>query len=281
MTNWGELSMLRALAVNNKYGGVPKWPQFAGIFQLIADFWRKEVIVFRGTKGLPNGWRAPYRMWIFGRREHGLARDYPEHGQLCFVTDETMQHFDAVEQPDPAGRPDVFDTSHMDENERYGQLGISFLDIPGFDPPVSRAPTAIPATDNGVPAGTPGYQRYNRPADDPQYRLLDNHPLVVCYEHDRDVMETRPGFGDGKMPRLANMLTMGAWTTEQGAPGVDVRPTVFEPWLMTSGNFRVLANPIPIRQGAYENKIAALYADWRVYLEGKIIKRPFTFENTP
>lgn len=282
MPDWGELSVLRVLAVNNKHGGVPKWPQFAGIFQLIADFWRKEVIVFHGTRGLlPNGWRAPYRMWIFGKREYGLGREYPEHGQLYFVTDETMQHFDAVEQPDPVGRPDIFDTSHMDENDRYGWLDMPFLDVAGFVPPVSRAPTDIPVTDNGVPVGTPGRETYSRPASDPQYRLRDDHPLVVCYEHDRDVIETRPGFGDGKMPRLANMLTMGAWTTEQGAPGVDVRPTVFEPWLMTSGCFRIQANPIPIRQGAYENKIAALYADYRLRLEGKTVKRPFTFQEAP
>lgn len=50
-TGWGELSMLRCLAVNEPNGGVAKWPQFDGIFQLIADFWRVEVVVFVRERG--------------------------------------------------------------------------------------------------------------------------------------------------------------------------------------------------------------------------------------
>lgn len=278
MPDWGELSMLRCLAVNNPHGGVPKWPQFEGIFQLIADFWRQEVVVFVGPRGA-GGWRAPYRMRAFGKQEHGASDRHPSAltglGQLLFVTDEDMQHFDAVEYHGPAGGR-VFDTSHLDEDGRYSQLRMPFLDLPGFVPPVSRAPADIPPTTNGVAPGAPGHVAYGRPSDDPRFRLPDDHPLVVCYEHDRDAIETRPGFGEGRMPRLSNMITMGSWTTEQGAPGVDARPTAFEPWLVTSGCYRTLVNPTMTRQGRYANNKAYLIAKYAPEFEGEQITRPRT-----
>lgn len=268
MADWGELSMLRCLAVNDPHGGVPKWPQFEGIFQLIADFWRQEVVVFVGRKGLPGtaplgGWRTVYTVRIFGKpgygRDQTFANPLTGHGQLLFVTDSTWQHFDAVEYHGPG---EIFDTSHLDENERYSHFRMPFLDVPGFFPPVSRAPTDIPATNNGLPPGAPGFVSYGRPADDPAFRLPDDHQLVVCYENDHDPIEIRAGFGDGKMPRLANIVTMGAWLTELGPPGVDVRPTVFEDWSVLSGCYKTLANPLLTRQGRYANNKAKLVAEY-------------------
>lgn len=270
MADWGELSMLRCLAVNDPDGGVPKWPQFEGIFQLIADFWRQEVVVFVGPKGLPGvaplgGWRTVYTVRVFGKRAYGRDQTYgnplTEHGQLLFVTDSTWQHFDAVEYHGPGH---IFDTSHIDENERYNNFRMPFLEVPGFIPPVSRAPTDIPATNNGLPPNAPGFVSYGRPADDPVFCLLDNHPLVLCYEHDHNAIETRPGFGDGNMPRLANMLTMGSWLTELGPPGVDVRPTVFEDWSILSGCYKTLANPLLTCQGRYANNKAKLVDEYSV-----------------
>lgn len=280
MLDWGELSILRCLAVNNPDGGPPKWPQFPAIFQLIADFWRQEVIVFEGQKGMrgpASGWGMPYKMRVFGKRAYGASPLYASAitkttGQLFFVTDDTWQHFDAVQ----FARKTVFNTDHINEDARYSPFNMRFLDIPGFVQPVSRAPVDIPATNNGIPPGGLGHVAYNRPADDPAFRLQDGHPMVVWYENDRDGIEYRNGFGGGRMPKLANMQTMGAWRTERAPAGMpDSRPTSFYPWLMTSGCYKTVEDPYITWQGKYENIKAKLIDEWLPWFEGKEIARPF------
>lgn len=192
-------------------------------------------------------------------------------GQLFFVTDETYEHFDAVNLgPGPAPGVTHFNTTNINTHMRYAPFQMPFLNIPGvFVPPVAGAPIDVPATNNGIPFGAPGHVTYGRPADDPAFRLPNNHALVNCYEQDREPIETRPGFGGGRMPILANMLTMGTWLAELGPPGVDVAPTTFETWLTTSGTYRPTANPREMRQGRYANNKAKLIHQWTAELDSR------------
>lgn len=275
MDDWGEFSMLRCLATNDPDAGPPKDVYYRSIFQLISDFFRQEVLVFYTFKGLPGpgaGFGGHYSSVVFGKQAFGTDPNFfnPCHnsGQLMFVTDENFDHFDAVTfAHERAGI--VFDTGNWDNNDRYGWILAPFTDPPDANPPVVMALTDIPGGNNGAPAGTPGHLTWGRPWDDPAFNLDANHPLVVCFENDRDAVETRPGFGNGRMPRMPNILTMGAWITEVGAPGEDSTPSGFEPWLMTSGWYRDMNDPARVLRGRYANKKAKIVADYTVELQDK------------
>lgn len=277
MDDWGELSVLRCLATNEPDAGPPKEPYFRSIFQLISDFYRQEVLVFykhKGVLGPGAGFEDHYSCYVFGKQAYGTDIDFynPCHntGQLMFVTDEDFEHFDAVTfSNSPPGT--IFDTSNWDNNERYGWILAPFTDPPDANPPIIVPLTDIPSEDNGVPVGTPGRLTWDRPWDNPAFVLAPGEPLVLCFENDRNAVETRPGFGNGRMPRLANKLTMGAWLTEVGAPGEDSRPTVFEPWLMTSGCYMQYGNARLTFQGRYMNKKAKLIAEYTDELQDKDI----------
>lgn len=268
MVEYGEYSMLRALASNDSWAGPAKraCARGKGIFQVIADFWRSEVIVFVGNRrgcAENRDWNQPYRVRAFGKRRHGTSAGFPhpvsKTGQLMFVTDNSWAEFDVVL---PDGVPAVFDTSHLSQSDRYESFRAHFITDEGRAGSADserpfRAPMDLVPWTNEFPRGHPSRRRYRRPADDPVFRLADDHQLVKCFEADRDAIETRPGFGDGKMPKLANMITMGAWEVENKPEwDLDTRPTKFEPWLMTSGCYRTLAEPQVIRQGKYPNKVA-------------------------
>lgn len=119
-------------------------------------------------------------------------------------------------------------------------------------------------TNNGIVFPAPGAVTYARPADDPGFRLADDDPLVVCFEGDRNAIETRPGFGDGRMPRLASVGTRALWI-DGYAPDVDTAPASFEPWLMSSGFYRSpVEGSAEVYQGILENNTAlkaAMYLD--------------------
>lgn len=265
MEEYGEYSLLRALASNDSWAGPSKrtCSRGKGIFQVIADFWRSEVIVFVGDRhsfAANAGWNQPYQVLAFGKRRHGTSRNFlhpaSRTGQLMFVTDNAWAEFDVVQ---PSGEATVFDTSHLSQCDRYEGFQAHFITDPvraGSNERPFRAPRDIPSTVNEFPRGHELRRRYGRPADDPAFRLDDDHHLVKCFEADRDAIETRPGFGDGKMPKLANMITMGAWESEEPEDCLDPRPTDFEPWLLTSGCYQTLAEPHLIRQGKYPNKVA-------------------------
>lgn len=222
------------------------------------------------------GWRAPYQYRVYGRQLYGIPgpNTYANPGrgnagQLLFVTDESFEHFDAVDLgPGPAPGVTHFDTTNITNDMRYSRFQMPFLNVPGFfAPPVAGAPVDILPTDNGIRPGAPGHVAYGRPADDPAFRLPNNHALVNCYEHDRDPVETRPGFGRGRMPILASLLTMGAWAAERGPPGVDVAPASFENWLTTSGTYRPPNQPLEMRQGKYATNKAKLIDEWTAELD--------------
>lgn len=70
------------------------------------------------------------------------------------------------------------------------------------------------------------------------------------------------------------MLTIGAWATEQGAPGVDAAPTVFEDWLVTSGRYRVPWDGNRVAQGLYANKKMELIDKWTQEMgEDDVVRR--------
>jgi hypothetical protein len=43
---WGRMSILRALSLNTPHSGPPMYGHLQGMFQVIADFYQKEVILF-------------------------------------------------------------------------------------------------------------------------------------------------------------------------------------------------------------------------------------------
>ncbi|KAJ4389013.1 hypothetical protein N0V93_006475 [Gnomoniopsis smithogilvyi] len=255
LATWGELSILRALATNRPHAGRAKWPAFPGIFQLISDFFRMEVIVFVGNRGLPappvapkqdeqplrSSWRLPYAYHVFGKHEYGTSRGSRHgqkaagNGQLFFVTDNEWQHFDAVKFPkfSSTDATDNFDTSKTGNDHRYGNRNFPFfVDYIAGKYAGGQLPD-IPAPMG--PAMGPG-GRVWCPADDMAWRLRNVHPFVRCCRNDWDIVDAR---GNGQMPRLPTLDAMSEWGlgVSIGAPPMNVAPTIFEPWLVTSGGY--------------------------------------------
>ncbi|KAJ4410349.1 hypothetical protein N0V82_009253 [Gnomoniopsis sp. IMI 355080] len=256
LMSWGELSILRALATNRPHAGRAKWPAFPGIFQLISDFFRMEVIVFVGNKGLPapplppqqdaqpsrSSWRLPYTYHVFGKHEYGTPRDSRQgqraagNDQLFFVTDNDWQHFDAVKFPQ-SGATDAtgnFDTSKTGEDHRYGNRNFPFFAHNSTGEYVSGQLPDIPAPPNA--AVGPNNGRVWCPADDTKWRLPDDHPFVRCCDNDFDIVDER---GNGQMPRLPTLHRMSEWGSGVpiGSPPRNLGPRTFEPWLVTSGGY--------------------------------------------
>lgn len=255
LVTWGELSILRALATNRPHAGRAKWPAFPGIFQLISDFFRMEVIVFVGKTGLPapshvlppgeddtplrSSWRLPYEYYVFGKHDYGTSRgswhgqNAAGNGQLFFVTDSDWQHFDAVKFPrfSPTDATDNFDTSLTTNSHRYGNRQFPFLNDRLTGLYAGGQLPDIPAPIGPVmgPAG-----RVWCPADDMTWRLRNLHRFVRCAKNDWDIVDAQ---GDGRMPVLPTLAAMDAWTTPTGRSGVDVAPADFEDWLITSGDY--------------------------------------------
>lgn len=279
---WGELSMMRALAINKPHAGRPKWPAFPGIFQLISDFFKMEVIVFVGRTGLPvpkvedpaapiviggptSTWRVPYGYHVFGKRSFGTLPDYANkasgngNGQLFFVTNEDWQHFDAVKFKTPFDLTSAdqwkrsFNTGNTDNEHRYGARRYPWMGAGG--------PRSLP----DVPARVDPVTNlvYARPADDPMYRLGNNHDYVVQARNDINFLDHRFG---GRMPRLITRTDMD----ENWAPGapvaVDVAPTLFYPWSITSGGFWARNRRTGTMQwqtGLYADKVGKIFYDTR------------------
>lgn len=252
LASWGELSILRALATNRPHAGRAKWPAFPGILQLISDFFRMEVIVFVGDKGLPapsipsqqnnkplrSSWRLPYAYHVFGKHEYGRSRTSRHgkkaagNGQLFFVTDNEWQHFDAVRfrRFSATDDTDNFDTSQTGDDHRYGNRNFPFFECKVTGRYAGGQLPDIPAPIG--PSEGPGGHVWC-PADDPVWRLHRFHSFVRCCSNDWDIVDSR---GQGQMPRMPSMQAMSSWIN--GAPtGADVAPTVFEPWLVTSGGY--------------------------------------------
>ncbi|KAI3331440.1 hypothetical protein HD806DRAFT_518463 [Xylariaceae sp. AK1471] len=138
--NWGKMTILRALHANKPDSGPPMYGGFCGMFQVIADFFQKEVVLFIRpdranaeeallVPGLND--RPRYRWDAFGSRAHGLNR-----GQLLLVTDRKWEQFQIVthidgiqlnynlpytQVPAPPTDPD-FDTTNYSTTLRYGWI---------------------------------------------------------------------------------------------------------------------------------------------------------------
>lgn len=308
LASYGELSILRALATNRPHAGRAKWPAFPGIFQLISDFFRMEVVVFVGNKGLPapaplppaapaavpgrSGWRFPYSYHVFGKPEYGRSRDSwhgfqngAGNGQLFFVTDNEWQHFDAVRFPrfSETDATDNFDTSQTNNAHRYGNRGFPFFNnaltgaytggqLPDIPPPV------------GAAVGVRG--RVWCPADDPVWRLRNLSRFVRCARQDWDIIDAR---GAGCMPRLPTLAFMAAnWGTGVpiGGPPINVVPT-FEPWLVTSGGYYPGGNRtmLPVYGllsdnvgGVFYDTVSALHAQGHQLETGEKVQEPEDLE---
>ncbi|KAI0443012.1 hypothetical protein F4803DRAFT_517126 [Xylaria telfairii] len=138
---WGRMSILRALYTNKQNSGPPMYCHFTGIYQVIADFFGKEVVVFTRPNALPQLRDDPYRKYpwkAYGSMDQGLER-----GQILLVTDDTLeQHQIAVYFE---GHPEQhFDTSKSSSDDRYGWIAAPWMNrplAPNYEPiPLDLAP---------------------------------------------------------------------------------------------------------------------------------------------
>ncbi|RYC58952.1 hypothetical protein CHU98_g7244 [Xylaria longipes] len=137
---WGRMSILRALYTNKPDSGPPMYCHFRGIYQVIADFFGKEVVVFSRPRPAPT--MAPdirndpprrYNWRAYGSIEQGLDR-----GQILLVTDETMEQHQIAIYFD--GHPEqYFDTSDRNGEDRYG-----WIDAPWMNRPLANDYEPIP-----------------------------------------------------------------------------------------------------------------------------------------
>lgn len=297
MKYWGELSILRALSVNKPHGGRAKWPAFPGIFQLIADFFKMEVVVFVGKKGLAipddlnltpapkSGWRLPYEYHVFGKRAHGLSTQFANkasgngNGQLFFVTNEDWAEFDALKfnRPfDPKSEDPLrhsFNTGDTLDDHRYGARRYPFLGG------AVSMPTSLP----DIPAVVTPAATYERPCDNPMFRLPNDNYLVRQSRNDVNFIDRRAG-RNGRMPVLPSLAAMRfAWGPAAPAPGVpgpgmvDVTPIWRQPWAISSGGFWQHNTEADTQQwvtGIYSDAVAKLAYDSRnaLYAQGEQIE---------
>ncbi|KAI1746741.1 hypothetical protein F4782DRAFT_553064 [Xylaria castorea] len=152
---WGRMSILRALYMNKPDSGPPMYCHFKGIYQVIADFFGKELVVFtRPQKAdmmlheLRNDPARVYNWRAYGSMNQGLDR-----GQILLVTDETLEQYQIAIYFD--GHPEqYFDTSTSKSEDRYGWINAPWMNRPladDYEPfPLPRAPV----DDDQFTAGT-------------------------------------------------------------------------------------------------------------------------------
>lgn len=253
--DWGEMSLLRCLAVNEEDAGPPKYPQFKGVFQLISDMWRVEVLVWVGNaENLGHG--RHYELHVFGPRSYGLYGRYPSddrswklgmtwpdgeqeggQGQLVFVTDPTWTHYSL-----PANVCFPFDTSHKSNTDRYGWLGLPFLNQDG----PTNLNAWIPEPDQ-PPEGP--YRTYAE-----HWAGRRDHEKTQSFEADLNVRQINPL--QARMPIIPSAAIRAGWNQE-----LDVNDHLlpYEPWNITTGCYRD-PNRGPgdneIKWGRFENKSA-------------------------
>lgn len=254
--DWGEMSLLRCLATNEPDAGPPKYPQFKGIFQLISDAWRVEVLVWVGNLGTWGRNGGHYDLHVFGPQSYGLFGKYPSNdpfwnagfspisgfqqggqGQLVFVTDPSWTHYDL-----PANVAFPFDTSHKTNADRFGWLGLPFLNANG--------PMELDA--RVVPPGP--YRTYAEHLD--AIHLPEQMDSFLADFNVRDDDHPVVAIKVSKMPVMPDAATRAGWTQE-----INLNQTHLpvEPWSMTSGCYRD-PNRGPgdnsVKWGRFENKSA-------------------------
>ncbi|GAW14437.1 hypothetical protein ANO14919_038400 [Xylariales sp. No.14919] len=205
---WGRMSILRALHLNTPDSGPPMYGNFYGMMQVIADFFRKEVILFIRPKDAKiDVLRPEYDYRVFGRRADGQT-----NGQLYFVTDEVPEHFQIVTtmdqvlvdyrsrtgQQDPPN-PGGFDTSHRSSNDRYGWIDGPWMPL-------------VP-----LPDGYEPIPLANPPMLDPLFTLPFNTDECWQFSGRGEAVDNDPRYGMGAMPILPDPVTSG-WATETLAP---------------------------------------------------------------
>lgn len=86
------VSILRALAENRKDSGPPMYGNFRGMMQVIADCFRKEIILFLRPSNAHAGRNMNYMYEVYGTQADGLT-----NGQILLVTDaDKREHYQAV-----------------------------------------------------------------------------------------------------------------------------------------------------------------------------------------
>ncbi|KAI1741241.1 hypothetical protein F4680DRAFT_464653 [Xylaria scruposa] len=142
---WGRMSIQRALYVNKPDSGPPMYCHFRGIYQVIADFFGKEVVVFTRpqTAGIDAYELRKDPARVYDWKAYGSMNQGLDRGQILLVTDETLeQHQIAIYFE---GHPEqYFDTSTLTSEDRYGWINAPWMNRPlvnGYEPiQLPRAP---------------------------------------------------------------------------------------------------------------------------------------------
>ncbi|KAI3324374.1 hypothetical protein HD806DRAFT_543717 [Xylariaceae sp. AK1471] len=211
---WGRMSILRALSLNTPNSGPPMYGHLQGMFQVIADFYQKEVILFirppDAQAGSEPGVQRPlYGVRVFGSRAHGQ-----NNGQLYFVTDRSWEQFQAVthmndtqldyyfKPAQDAGPPvdPIFNTLDFQADDRYGWIDARWM--PARPLPVAYAPMPIP---------TWGYL-------DPRWVPDITSDEYWQWKGCGEGSSANPRYGRGAVPILPDPAQAG-WFTERMAMG--------------------------------------------------------------
>ncbi|KAI1740855.1 hypothetical protein F4680DRAFT_465086 [Xylaria scruposa] len=198
---WGRMSILRALHLNTPDSGPPMYGHFQGMMQVIADYFRKEVILFiRPQYSMIGAIKPEYDYRVFG-----YAHDGRVNGQLFFVTDEIpgqyqvvthlnndLLHYSCRRGPQDPHNPGPLSFSHRSNDDRFGWINAPWM------PPVPTRLVHPPVLDPlfQVPYGSAEWAQFAG--------------LGVAIDDDAR-------YGNGAVPVLPDPVTAG-WQIERMAP---------------------------------------------------------------
>lgn len=180
------VSILRALAENRKDSGPPMYGNFRGMMQVIADCFRKEIILFLRPSNAHAGRNMNYMYEVYGTQADGLT-----NGQILLVTDaDKREHYQAVSHIDGQqltynpGNNYYFNTSGMRGNERYGWIDAPWMP---YGP---------------LPAGySPVIMNFN-PDLSPRFAASNAHAHYLFFEARSDAFHWSPNYAYGRYPLL-------------------------------------------------------------------------------
>ncbi|RYC64780.1 hypothetical protein CHU98_g1431 [Xylaria longipes] len=140
---WGRMSILRALHLNTPDSGPPMYGNFAGMMQVIADYFCKEVVLVSVSNAV-QVWSSYIRkrmkvvvlsVTVFGNRNDGQV-----NGQILLVTDEIPGQYQVVTHynhlrwdyrcrmgPQDPPNPGLFDTSAHSVDDRFGWIEAPWM----------------------------------------------------------------------------------------------------------------------------------------------------------
>ncbi|KAI0449222.1 hypothetical protein F5B21DRAFT_494962 [Xylaria acuta] len=140
---WGRMSILRALYTNKPDSGPPMYCHFRGIYQVIADFFGKEVVVFTRPPPVPLPQLRDDPPRVYSWRAYGSMDQGLDRGQIMLVTDETLEQHQVAIYFD-GHLEQYFDTSTSTGEDRYGWIDAPWMNRPledNYEPiPLTRFP---------------------------------------------------------------------------------------------------------------------------------------------